>query len=119
GAEMSRTEEFKDGRTPLHTFRADIDYALGEAQTVYGKIGIKVWLCKGEVFGKRDLSPNIGVTKKETTPGGKERGMGGRPERGERRDGGRGDRRDGGRGRGGERGDRGEGGGGRRNQKRR
>lgn len=116
GAEMSRTEEFKDGRTPLHTFRADIDYALGEAQTVYGKIGIKVWLCKGEVFGKRDLSPNIGVTKKETTPGGKERGMGGRPERGERRDGGRGDRRDGGRGRGGERG---EGGGGRRNQKRR
>ncbi len=119
GAEMSRTEEFKDGRTPLHTFRADIDYALREAQTVYGKIGIKVWLCKGEVFGKRDLSPNIGVTKKETTPGGKERGMGGRPERGERRDGGRGDRRDGGRGRGGERGDRGEGGGGRRNQKRR
>lgn len=119
GAEMSRTEEFKDGRTPLHTFRADIDYALGEAQTVYGKIGIKVWLCKGEVFGKRDLSPNIGVTKKETTPGGKDRGMGGRPERGERRDGGRGDRREGGRGRGGERGERGESGGGRRNQKRR
>lgn len=57
GAEMARSEEYKDGRTPLHTFRADIDYALSEAQTVYGKIGIKVWICKGEVLGKRDLSP--------------------------------------------------------------
>lgn len=56
GAEMARNEEYKDGRTPLHTFRADIDYALKEAQTVYGKIGIKVWICKGEVLGKRDLS---------------------------------------------------------------
>jgi len=63
GAEMARSEEFKDGRTPLHTFRADIDYALSEAQTVYGKIGIKVWICKGEVLGKRDLSPNVGVDK--------------------------------------------------------
>jgi small subunit ribosomal protein S3 len=44
----------------LHTFRADIDYALAEALTTYGKIGIKVWICKGEVYGKRDLSPNIG-----------------------------------------------------------
>ncbi len=61
GAEMSRSEEYKQGRTPLHTFRADIDYALVEAQTVYGKIGIKVWICKGEVFGKRDLSPIIGT----------------------------------------------------------
>ncbi len=119
GAEMSRTEEFKDGRTPLHTFRADIDYALREAQTVYGKIGIKVWICKGEVFGKRDLSPNIGVTKKETLPGGKERSGGmGRPERGDRREGGgRGERREGG-GRGGDRRDKG-GEGGRRNQRRR
>ncbi len=61
GAEMARTEEFKDGRIPLHTFRADIDYALKEALTVYGKLGIKVWICKGEVLGKRDLSPNVGV----------------------------------------------------------
>jgi small subunit ribosomal protein S3 len=61
GAEMARSEEYKDGRTPLHTFRADIDYALHEALTVYGKIGVKVWICKGEVFGKRDLSPNVGV----------------------------------------------------------
>lgn len=60
GAEIARSEQYKDGRTPLHTFRADIDYALGEALTVYGKIGVKVWICRGEVFGKRDLNPNIG-----------------------------------------------------------
>lgn len=60
GAEMARSEEYKQGRTPLHTFRADIDYALVEALTIYGKIGVKVWICKGEVLGKRDLSPNIG-----------------------------------------------------------
>jgi small subunit ribosomal protein S3 len=62
GAEMARTEQYKDGRIPLHTLRADIDYAISEANTVYGKIGIKVWIFKGEVFGKRDLSPNIGIT---------------------------------------------------------
>lgn len=60
GAEMARAETYKDGRTPLHTFRADIDYALAEAHTTYGRIGIKVWICKGEVYGKRDLSPNVG-----------------------------------------------------------
>ncbi|MEM9855772.1 MAG: 30S ribosomal protein S3 [Bacteroidota bacterium] len=60
GAEMARTEQYKDGRIPLHTLRADIDYAVSEANTVYGKIGIKVWIFKGEVYGKRDLSPNIG-----------------------------------------------------------
>ena len=63
GAEMARTEQYKEGRIPLHTFRADIDYALGEAQMTYGKIGVKVWICKGEVFGKRDLSPNVGLLK--------------------------------------------------------
>lgn len=62
GAEMARTEQYKDGRIPLHTLRADIDYAVSEANTVYGKIGIKVWIFKGEIFGKRDLSPNIGHT---------------------------------------------------------
>ena len=61
GAEMARSEMYKDGRTPLHTFRADIDYALAEAHTTYGRIGIKVWICKGEVYGRRDLSPNIGM----------------------------------------------------------
>src|SRR4030043_354358 len=61
GAEMARTETLKEGRIPLHTFRADIDYALGEAHTKVGLIGIKVWICNGEVYGKRDLSPNIGA----------------------------------------------------------
>jgi small subunit ribosomal protein S3 len=62
GAEMARSEQYKDGRIPLHTLRADIDYAVSEANTVYGKIGIKVWIFKGEIYGKRDLSPNIGNT---------------------------------------------------------
>jgi small subunit ribosomal protein S3 len=75
GAEMARTEQYKEGRIPLHTLRADIDYAISEAQTVYGKIGIKVWIFKGEVYGKRDLSPNIGAAS--GTPGGGRRG--GRP----------------------------------------
>lgn len=65
GAEMARTEIIKDGRIPLHTLRADIDYALVEAHTTYGRIGIKVWICKGEVYGKRDLSPNIGIKSKK------------------------------------------------------
>lgn len=60
GAEMARSETYKEGRIPLHTFRADIDYALGEALTKVGLIGIKVWICNGEVYGKRDLSPNVG-----------------------------------------------------------
>lgn len=70
GAEMARSEEYKQGRTPLHVFRADIDYALKEANTVYGKIGVKVWICKGEVFGKRDLSPNVGKEKSGRKGGG-------------------------------------------------
>lgn len=59
GAEMARSEGFKDGRIPLHTFRADIDYALTEAHTTYGRIGVKVWICNGEVYGKRDLTPAV------------------------------------------------------------
>ena len=61
GAEMARSESYKEGRIPLHTFRADVDYALSEALTVYGKIGVKVWIFKEEVFGKRDLSINMGM----------------------------------------------------------
>ena len=57
GAEIARSESYKEGRIPLHTFRADIDYALVEAHTTYGRIGIKCWICRGEVYGKRDLSP--------------------------------------------------------------
>ncbi len=71
GAEMARTEEYKDGRTPLHTFRADIDYALKEAQTVYGKIGVKVWICKGEVLHKRPLSLNAGHSRRGGRGGGR------------------------------------------------
>ncbi len=79
GAEMARSENFKEGRTPLHTFRADIDYAVAEAHTTYGRIGIKVWICLGEVYGKRDLSPNLGMQKTR-----KSSGMSDRPERSER-----------------------------------
>jgi small subunit ribosomal protein S3 len=66
GAEMARSEMYKEGRTPLHTLRANIDYAQAEALTKVGVIGIKVWICKGEIYGKVDLSPNIGSSK----PGG-------------------------------------------------
>ena len=92
GAEIARSEEIKQGRTPLHTLRMDIDYANVFAQTVYGKIGIKVWICKGEVLAKRDLNPNI-------IAGG---GKGDEPHGGDRR-GGFGDRRGGDRDRGGDR----------------
>ena len=62
GAEMARSENYKDGRIPLSTFRADIDYALVEAHTTYGRLGIKVWIMKGEVYGKRELSPLVGLS---------------------------------------------------------
>ncbi|MCO4818757.1 MAG: 30S ribosomal protein S3 [Bacteroidetes bacterium] len=67
GAEMARSEQYKQGRIPLHTFRADVDYALSEAQTVYGKIGIKVWIFKEEVYAKRDLSINMGMGDNKKT----------------------------------------------------
>ncbi|MFA6872118.1 MAG: 30S ribosomal protein S3 [Bacteroidaceae bacterium] len=63
GAEMARSEMHKEGRTPLHTFRADIDYCHAEALTKVGLLGIKVWICKGEVYGKRDLAPNFAQEK--------------------------------------------------------
>jgi len=53
GAEMARTEQYKEGRIPLHTLRADIDYGTATAQTIYGAIGVKVWICKGEIIGKQ------------------------------------------------------------------
>ncbi|MCH4895503.1 30S ribosomal protein S3 [Marinilabiliaceae bacterium JC040] len=70
GAEMARSEMMKEGRTPLHTLRADIDYCHTEALTIYGQLGVKVWICKGEVYGKRDLAPNF----KEEKRGGSKRG---------------------------------------------
>jgi small subunit ribosomal protein S3 len=51
GAEIARTEQYKEGRIPLQTIRADIDYATSTARTIYGAIGVKVWICKGEVIG--------------------------------------------------------------------
>lgn len=67
GAEMARTEHYKEGRTPLHTLRADIDYSQAEAHTTYGRIGVKVWICRGIVYGKRELVPSTvgGVQPKE------------------------------------------------------
>jgi small subunit ribosomal protein S3 len=98
GAEMARSEGYKEGRIPLHTLRADIDYAVSEALTVYGKIGIKVWVFRGEVYGKRDLSPNAGVAASQASAtGGDSRG--GNNNRGGRDDN---DRRGGRGGRGGE-----------------
>ncbi len=78
-AEMARTESYKEGRTPLHTFRADIDYALAEAHTKMGRIGVKVWICKGEVYGKRDLSPSIETGKVQTAQPKQQGGGGDRP----------------------------------------
>jgi small subunit ribosomal protein S3 len=66
GSEIARSEKFSEGRVPLHTLRADIDYVLTEAYTQYGIIGIKVWICNGEVYGKRDLSPNFGMSNRKT-----------------------------------------------------
>lgn len=94
GSDMARSEQYKEGRIPLHTLRADIDYAISESQTVYGKIGIKVWIFKGEVYGKRDLSPNVGIVSNMAGgPGGGDRGgdRGGRRRPNENR-GGRGGR---------------------------
>ena len=103
GAEMARNEMFKEGRTPLHTIRADIDYALAEAHTKVGVLGVKVWICNGEVYGKRDLSPNAGVSAAAQSAAGERRGGDRRPrggrggerrgDRGERRGGDRGERR--------------------------
>lgn len=83
GAEMARSEGYKEGRIPLSTFRADIDYALVESNTTYGKIGVKVWIMKGEVYGKRELSPLVGLSKKQGK-GGNQRGGGRRPQRPQR-----------------------------------
>lgn len=107
GAEMARSESYKEGRIPLHTFRADIDYNLAEALTKVGLLGVKVWICNGIVYGERDLSPLAGMTAVGAAGDarGAERGGDRRDDRrgggrgGDRRDGGRGgDRRDGGRG---------------------
>ena len=81
GAEIARKEMFKEGRTPLHTFRADIDYCQAEALTKVGLLGIKVWICRGEVYEKRDLAPNFAQEKqggRGNNGGGRRDGRGGR-----------------------------------------
>lgn len=78
GAEMARSEMFKEGRTPLHTFRADIDYCQAEALTKVGLLGIKVWICRGEVYGDRDVTPNFTQEKQN---GGSNNGRGSRGNR--------------------------------------
>ncbi len=95
GAEMARSEMYKEGRTPLHTFRADIDYALGEALTKVGLIGVKVWICRGEIYGKKDLAPSFSTSRDNRTQGGGRRGnrQDGAPGRGGKRGGGGGGRR--------------------------
>ncbi len=112
GAEMARVELYKEGSTPLHTLRADIDYAVSEGNTIYGKIGIKVWIYKGQLYGKQDLSPSALAEKQERSSG-----RGGNERGGNRRGGNRNDRNDsrgggnrGGNSRGGNRNDRNEGG---------
>ena len=75
GAEMARSEMYKEGRTPLHTFRADIDYAHAEALTKVGLIGVKVWICRGEIYGKKDLAPSFASSKENRgSTGGGNRG---------------------------------------------
>ena len=81
GAEIARKEMFKEGRTPLHPFRADIDYCQTEALTKVGLLGIKVWICRGEVYEKRDLAPNFSQEKqggRGNNGGGRRDGRGGR-----------------------------------------
>lgn len=68
GAEMRRKEMFKEGRTPLHTFRADIDYCQCEALTKVGLLGVKVWICRGEIYNKVDLAPNFAQAKESRRP---------------------------------------------------
>src|ERR671938_272079 len=90
GIEIARTEWYREGRVPLHTLRADIDYGLGEAKTTYGVIGVKVWVYKGDTLGMRD-APNLDATPR---PEGEERRGPPRPRReGDRRGGPGGDRR--------------------------
>ena len=88
GAEIARVEGYHEGRVPLHTLRADIDYALAEAHTSYGRIGVKVWICKGELYGKRDLSPNAQSTVREKKTPNNGGGRGNRNRRNRREGGG-------------------------------
>ena len=89
GAEMSRSEFYREGRVPLHTLRANIDYGFFEARTTFGRIGVKVWIYKGDVTGTR-AERAAQKAARNAAPGGRQQRPGRRPARGEGRD--RGDR---------------------------
>ncbi len=84
GAEMARQETYKEGRIPLHTLRADIDYSLVEAHTSYGRIGIKVWICKGEIYGRPELVPTTTAAAAPKKGGNTGKPNGGAPRRNKR-----------------------------------
>ena len=84
GAEMARMETYKEGRIPLHTLRADIDYSLVEAHTSYGRIGIKVWICKGEIYGRPELVPTTTTAAAPKKGGNAGKPQGGAPRRNKR-----------------------------------
>ncbi|MDE2996039.1 MAG: 30S ribosomal protein S3, partial [Bacteroidota bacterium] len=86
GAEMGRTEQYLEGRVPLHTIRADIDYATATAFTIYGTTGVKVWIYRGEILGKPDLSPNVAAQRQQMAQMEPERGRGRRGRRDNPRD---------------------------------
>jgi small subunit ribosomal protein S3 len=106
GAEMARTESYSDGRVPLHTLRADIDYGFYEARTTFGRIGVKCWMNKGEIMPEGYTGTDLTELDAPPPPGGRDDRDGGRGRGRNDRDGG------GGRGRGGGRGGRGGGPGG-------
>lgn len=81
GAEMARTEHYKEGRVPLHTLRADIDYSNTTANTIYGSIGVTVWIFKGEIIGDVDLAPGAQAKQEQE----QSRGRSGRGDRKSRR----------------------------------
>lgn len=85
GAEMARTEQYKEGRVPLHTIRAEIDYAKATAQTIYGSIGVAVWIFKGEIIGEVDLTPAAITTRQDKSPAPQQQGRRSSARRNERR----------------------------------
>ncbi|MDA0684783.1 MAG: 30S ribosomal protein S3 [Bacteroidetes bacterium] len=98
GAEMGRTEQYLEGRVPLHTIRADIDYSTATAYTIYGTTGVKVWIYRGEILGRPDLSPNVQAQRQQLQQMEPERGRGRRGRRDQARDQQRDQRGGGGRG---------------------
>ncbi len=85
GAEMARAEQYKEGQVPLHTLRADIDYAASTSNTIYGSIGVKVWIYKGEIIGDVDLTPGTQTGRDSDSGRGNRRGGDDKGRRSQRR----------------------------------